>query len=126
MTFLMINDETDDDDDDDYVQVLSILLKNPHHHSLPHAVIKVFCYHDQNDDSYQIYSFLVLDHIYENLQVPVHLLNDTYNVVGFDGSTTIAELLATLCGDLGVSHRSKRTGSNEYSLTASRALSIIS
>ena len=110
MTFFMINNETGDDDDDDYVQVLSILLKNPHHHSLPHAVIiKVFCYHDQNDDSYQIYSFLVLDHIYENLQVPVHLLNDTYNVVGFDGSTTIAELLATLCGDLGVSHRSKRT-----------------
>ena len=122
MTYFMINNETDDDDDD-YVQVLSILLKNPHHHSLPHAVIKVFCYHDQNDDSYQIYSFLVLDHIYENLQVPVHLLNDTYNVVGFDGSTTIAELLATLCGDLGVSHRSKR---NNYSVTASRALSIIS
>ena len=35
-------------------------------------------------------------------QVPVHMVNDTYNVVGFDGSTTVAELLATLCGDLGV------------------------
>jgi len=53
------------------MEVLSILLKNPHHHSLPHAV-------------------------------PVHMVNDTYNVVGFDGSTTVAELLATLCGDLGV------------------------
>ena len=30
------------------------------------------------------------------------MVNDTYNVVGFDGSTTVAELLATLCGDLGV------------------------
>ena len=34
------NGEYDDDDEgDDYdLQVLSILLKNPHHHSLPHAV----------------------------------------------------------------------------------------
>ncbi|XP_023332150.1 uncharacterized protein CG43867 [Eurytemora carolleeae] len=47
------------------LEVLSILLKNPHHHSLPHAV-------------------------------PVHLLNGTYQVVGFDGSTTIEEFEATL------------------------------
>ena len=52
------------------MEVLSILLKNPHHHSLPHAV-------------------------------PVHLLNETYNVVGFDGSTTIAEFLITLSQDIG-------------------------
>ena len=53
------------------MEVLSILLKNPHHHSLPHAL-------------------------------PVHLMNDTYHVVGFDGSTTIAEFLTTLSGDIGV------------------------
>ena len=40
------------------MEVLSILLKNPHHHSLPHAM-------------------------------PVHFANETYQVVGFDGSTTI-------------------------------------
>ena len=44
------------------MEVLSILTKNPQHHSLPHAV-------------------------------PVHMLNGTYHVVGFDGSTTIAEFL---------------------------------
>jgi len=52
------------------MEVLSILLKNPHHHSLPHAV-------------------------------PVHMLNGTYNVVGFDGSTTISEFLQTLNLDIG-------------------------
>eukprot|EP00092_Neocalanus_flemingeri_P001971 GFUD01002103.1.p1 GENE.GFUD01002103.1~~GFUD01002103.1.p1 ORF type:complete len:1505 (+),score=292.95 GFUD01002103.1:136-4515(+) len=52
------------------MEVLSILLKNPHHHSLPHAV-------------------------------PVHMLNGTYHVVGFDGSTTIAEFLQTLNLDIG-------------------------
>ena len=52
------------------MEVLSILLKNPHHHSLPHAV-------------------------------PVHMLNGTYHVVGFDGSTTISEFLQTLDLDIG-------------------------
>ena len=52
------------------MEVLSILLKNPHHHSLPHAM-------------------------------PVHFANETYSVVGFDGSTTIAEFLADLNGELG-------------------------
>ena len=47
------------------MEVLSILLKNPHHHSLPHAL-------------------------------PVHFANDTYQVVGFDGSTTIGEFLQDL------------------------------
>ncbi|XP_040581773.1 uncharacterized protein CG43867 isoform X4 [Lepeophtheirus salmonis] len=52
------------------MEVLSILLKNPDHHSLPHAV-------------------------------PVHFLNETYRVVGFDGSTTIAEFLRELNNDIG-------------------------
>jgi hypothetical protein len=52
------------------MEVLSILLKNPHHHSLPHAL-------------------------------PVHFANDTYQVVGFDGSTTIAEFLQDLNQELG-------------------------
>ena len=52
------------------MEVLSILLKNPQHHSLPHAM-------------------------------PVHFANETYQVVGFDGSTTIAEFLADLNQELG-------------------------
>ncbi|XP_046382604.1 uncharacterized protein CG43867 isoform X5 [Ischnura elegans] len=58
------------------MEVLSILLKNPYHHSLPHAI-------------------------------PVHLLNGTYQVVSFDGSTTIEEFLTTLNQEIGcrdVSH----------------------
>ena len=54
------------------MEVLSILLKNPHHHSLPHAL-------------------------------PVHFANDTYQVVGFDGSTTIAEFLQDLNQEIGMS-----------------------
>ncbi|XP_050441281.1 uncharacterized protein CG43867 isoform X2 [Adelges cooleyi] len=52
------------------MEVLSILLKNPYHHSLPHSI-------------------------------PVHLLNGTYQVVGFDGSTTIEEFLCTLNQETG-------------------------
>lgn len=52
------------------MEVLSILLKNPYHHSLPHAI-------------------------------PVHLLNNTYQVVGFDGSTTVQEFLVTLNQEVG-------------------------
>lgn len=52
------------------MEVLSILLKNPYHHSLPHSI-------------------------------PVHLLNGTYQVVGFDGSTTIEEFLSTLNQEIG-------------------------
>ncbi|XP_062325477.1 pleckstrin homology domain-containing family H member 1 [Osmerus eperlanus] len=47
------------------MEVLSILLRNPYHHSLPFSI-------------------------------PVHLLNNTYQVVGFDGSTTVEEFLHTL------------------------------
>ncbi|KAL4098215.1 hypothetical protein QTP88_022860 [Uroleucon formosanum] len=52
------------------MEVLSILLKNPYHHSLPHSI-------------------------------PVHMLNGTYQVVGFDGSTTIEEFLCTLNQETG-------------------------
>nr|XP_018897764.1 PREDICTED: uncharacterized protein CG43867 isoform X3 [Bemisia tabaci] len=52
------------------MEVLSILLKNPYHHSLPHSI-------------------------------PVHLLNGTYQVIGFDGSTTIEEFLSTLNQEIG-------------------------
>ncbi|XP_037073458.1 pleckstrin homology domain-containing family H member 1-like [Pollicipes pollicipes] len=52
------------------MEVLSILLKNPYHHSLPHAI-------------------------------PVHFLNNTYQVVGFDGSTTIGEFVQTLNQEIG-------------------------
>ncbi|KAL0266885.1 UNVERIFIED_CONTAM: hypothetical protein PYX00_009315 [Menopon gallinae] len=52
------------------MEVLSILLKNPYHHSLPHAI-------------------------------PVHMLNGAYQVVSFDGSTTIEEFLSTLSQEIG-------------------------
>ncbi|XP_029175584.1 uncharacterized protein CG43867 isoform X2 [Nylanderia fulva] len=52
------------------MEVLSILMKNPYHHSLPHAI-------------------------------PVHFLNGTYQVVSFDGSTTIEEFLTTLNQEIG-------------------------
>jgi len=52
------------------MEVLSILMKNPYHHSLPHAI-------------------------------PIHFLNGTYQVVSFDGSTTIEEFLNTLNQEIG-------------------------
>ncbi|XP_050068008.1 uncharacterized protein CG43867 isoform X5 [Anopheles maculipalpis] len=52
------------------MEVLSILLKNPYHHSLPHAI-------------------------------PVHMMNATYQVVSFDGSTTIEEFHCTLAQEIG-------------------------
>ncbi|XP_053608641.1 uncharacterized protein CG43867 isoform X3 [Plodia interpunctella] len=52
------------------MEVLSILLKNPYHHCLPHAI-------------------------------PVHMLNNTYQVISFDGSTTVEEFLSTLSAELG-------------------------
>ncbi|XP_034672151.1 uncharacterized protein CG43867 isoform X3 [Drosophila subobscura] len=62
------------------MEVLSILLKNPYHHSLPHAI-------------------------------PVHMMNATYQVVSFDGSTTIEEFQATLAHELGT-----RDASNGFCL----------
>ncbi|XP_076257241.1 uncharacterized protein CG43867 isoform X4 [Rhynchophorus ferrugineus] len=52
------------------MEVLSILLKNPQHHSLPHSM-------------------------------PVHLLNGTYHITSFDGSTTIKEFQDTLAHEIG-------------------------
>ncbi|KAG7302261.1 hypothetical protein JYU34_013756, partial [Plutella xylostella] len=52
------------------MEVLSILLKNPYHHCLPHAI-------------------------------PVHMLNNTYQVISFDGSSTVEEFLATLSSTVG-------------------------
>ncbi|XP_068226467.1 pleckstrin homology domain-containing family H member 1-like [Palaemon carinicauda] len=52
------------------MEVLSILLKSPYHHSLPHAI-------------------------------PVHFINGTYQVIGFDGSTTIDEFLTSLNQEIG-------------------------
>ncbi len=52
------------------LEVLSILLKNPHAHSMPHAL-------------------------------PVHFPSGDYHVVGFDGSSSVAEFAAALCSDLG-------------------------
>ena len=51
------------------MEVLSILLKNPYHHSLPHSI-------------------------------PVHFLNGTYQVIGFDGSTIVKEFLKSLTQDI--------------------------
>ncbi|XP_036360051.1 pleckstrin homology domain-containing family H member 1 isoform X3 [Octopus sinensis] len=47
------------------MEVLSILLRHPYHHSQP-------------------------------LSIPLHFLNNTYQVVSFDGSTTVTELLQSL------------------------------
>ncbi|XP_031629061.1 uncharacterized protein CG43867 isoform X3 [Contarinia nasturtii] len=62
------------------MEVLSILLKNPYHHSLPHAI-------------------------------PVHMMNGSYHVVSFDGSTTIEEFQSTLSLEIGC-----RDASNGFSL----------
>ncbi|KAF6715316.1 Pleckstrin homology domain-containing family H member 1 [Oryzias melastigma] len=47
------------------MEIISILLRNPYHHSLPFSI-------------------------------PVHFMNNTYQVVGFDGSTIVEEFLNTL------------------------------
>uniref|UniRef100_A0A665X5V6 Pleckstrin homology domain containing, family H (with MyTH4 domain) member 1 n=1 Tax=Echeneis naucrates TaxID=173247 RepID=A0A665X5V6_ECHNA len=47
------------------MEIVSILLRNPYHHSLPFSI-------------------------------PVHFMNNTYQVVGFDGSTTVEEFVNTL------------------------------
>ncbi|KAM8947352.1 pleckstrin homology domain-containing family H member 2 isoform 2-T2 [Pelodytes ibericus] len=53
------------------MEILSILLRNPYHHSLPFSI-------------------------------PVHFMNSTYQVVGFDASTTVEEFLCTLNQDIGM------------------------
>ena len=63
------------------IEVLSILLKNPHHHSLPHAL-------------------------------PVHMMNDTYHVVGYDGSTTVREFDEQLCSAIAGGGNGQQRGSS--------------
>ncbi|XP_006873113.1 PREDICTED: pleckstrin homology domain-containing family H member 1 [Chrysochloris asiatica] len=53
------------------MEVVSILLRNPFHHSLPFSI-------------------------------PVHFANGTYQVVGFDGSSTVEEFLQQLNQDTGM------------------------
>uniref|UniRef100_A0A8D3ANP5 Pleckstrin homology domain containing, family H (with MyTH4 domain) member 1 n=1 Tax=Scophthalmus maximus TaxID=52904 RepID=A0A8D3ANP5_SCOMX len=53
------------------MEIVSILLRNPYHHSLPFSI-------------------------------PVHFMNNTYQVVGFDGSTTVDEFLNTLNQRIGM------------------------
>uniref|UniRef100_A0A7N6AM95 Pleckstrin homology domain containing, family H (with MyTH4 domain) member 2 n=1 Tax=Anabas testudineus TaxID=64144 RepID=A0A7N6AM95_ANATE len=63
------------------MEILSILLRNPYHHSLPFSV-------------------------------PVHFLNNTYQVVSFDASTTVDELQSRLNQDTGM----RKNGLSAFSL----------
>ncbi|KAM8808100.1 LOW QUALITY PROTEIN: pleckstrin homology domain-containing family H member 1 [Eudromia elegans] len=53
------------------MEILSILLRNPYHHSLPFSI-------------------------------PVHFMNGTYQVVGFDGSSTVDEFIQRLNQETGM------------------------
>ncbi|KAJ1103873.1 hypothetical protein NDU88_001294 [Pleurodeles waltl] len=53
------------------LEIVSILLRHPYHHSLPFSI-------------------------------PVHFMNGTYQVVGFDGSTTVDEFLQVLNQETGM------------------------
>ncbi|MED6290540.1 Pleckstrin y domain-containing H member 2, partial [Characodon lateralis] len=63
------------------MEILSILLRNPYHHSLPFSV-------------------------------PVHFLNNTYQVVSFDASTTVDEFQSRLNQDMSM----RKTGLSGFSL----------
>ncbi|XP_066492806.1 pleckstrin homology domain-containing family H member 1 [Tiliqua scincoides] len=60
------------------MEIVSILLRNPYHHSLPFSI-------------------------------PVHFMNGTYQVVGFDGSSTVDEFLHQLNQETGM-RRSSQSG----------------
>ncbi|KAJ7344725.1 hypothetical protein JRQ81_000675 [Phrynocephalus forsythii] len=60
------------------MEIVSILLRNPYHHSLPFSI-------------------------------PVHFMNGTYQVVGFDGSSTVNEFLQRLNQETGM-RRSSLSG----------------
>ncbi|XP_020655592.3 pleckstrin homology domain-containing family H member 1 isoform X3 [Pogona vitticeps] len=60
------------------MEIVSILLRNPYHHSLPFSI-------------------------------PVHFMNGTYQVVGFDGSSTVNEFLQHLNQETGM-RRSSLSG----------------
>ena len=72
------------------MEVLSILLKNPHHHSLPHAL-------------------------------PVHMMNDTYHVLGYDGSTTVREFDDQL-GSVMAGHGVQQRGNSAAAVAAAAAV----
>ncbi|XP_010643639.1 pleckstrin homology domain-containing family H member 1 isoform X2 [Fukomys damarensis] len=61
-----------------HLEVVSILLRNPFHHSLPFSI-------------------------------PVHFANGTYQVVGFDGSSTVGEFLQRLNQETGM-RKSSQSG----------------
>ncbi|XP_076978910.1 pleckstrin homology domain-containing family H member 1 isoform X2 [Tamandua tetradactyla] len=63
------------------MEVMSILLRNPFHHSLPFSI-------------------------------PVHFANGTYQVVGFDGSSTVDEFLQRLNQETGM----RKSSHNGFSL----------
>ncbi|XP_072485622.1 pleckstrin homology domain-containing family H member 1 isoform X2 [Notamacropus eugenii] len=63
------------------MEVVSILLRNPYHHSLPFSI-------------------------------PVHFVNGTYQVVGFDGSSTVDEFLHQLNQEIGM----RKTSHSGFSL----------
>ncbi|XP_061693306.1 pleckstrin homology domain-containing family H member 2 isoform X2 [Syngnathoides biaculeatus] len=63
------------------MEILSILLRNPYHHSLPFSV-------------------------------PVHFLNNTYQVISFDASTTVDEFQCRLNQDTGM----RKTGLSGFSV----------
>uniref|UniRef100_A0A8C6Z8L2 Pleckstrin homology, MyTH4 and FERM domain containing H1 n=1 Tax=Nothoprocta perdicaria TaxID=30464 RepID=A0A8C6Z8L2_NOTPE len=59
------------------MEIVSILLRNPYHHSLPFSI-------------------------------PVHFMNGTYQVVGFDGSSTVDEFIQRLNQETGMKKPSHR------------------
>lgn len=78
------------------MEVLSILLKNPYHHSLPHAIPV----HMMNG-TYHVSSL----HSPHPTRSPLGIFNNQCNlfvqVVSFDGSTTIEEFQSTLALEIG-------------------------
>ena len=74
------------------MEVLSILLKNPYHHSLPHAIPVHFL-----NGTYQVLKIGSL-YLIQIIKIYFFLL---LQVVGFDGSTTVEEFLVTLNQEIG-------------------------
>lgn len=77
------------------MEVLSILMKNPFHHSLPHSV-----------PVHYLSGAYTVSPKNANLLINLNSLNigNTYfyvQVVGFDGSTTVEEFLVSLCHEIG-------------------------
>lgn len=86
------------------MEVLSILLKNPYHHSLPHAIPVHFL-----NGTYQVRTLATFNFADATVSPLfgdncVHWMTNshistgfsTLQVVGFDGSTTVEEFLVTL------------------------------